>query len=118
MTRGNLRVSEHMAGLSALYGGKKSSRPPANWRDRLPDPGGYYSQHVAKLTRPNGAGWAQGPCPFHDDRQASLSVNLAGERGCWRCFAGCGNGDLVSFHMRLTGKAFKEAVRDLLGVHA
>ena len=30
------------------------------------------------------------------------------------CFAGCGKGDLVGFHMRLKGLAFREAVRDLV----
>ena len=59
-----------------------------------------------------------GRCPFHDDRNASLSVNLRDERGGWRCFAGCGGGDLVGFHMRQTGKAFCDAVADLLGVRS
>ena len=53
-------------------------------------------------------------CPFHEDRNASLSVKVVDARGHWRCFAGCGAGDLVAFHMRRTGKAFQEAVADLL----
>ena len=93
-------------------------RLPPDWRGRLPDPESYYRAHVAKLGKANATGWAQGPCPFHDDRNASLSVNLSDERGGWRCFAGCGGGDLVGFHMRQTGKAFREAVADLLGVRA
>lgn len=93
-------------------------RLPATWRGRLPDPAAYYAQHVAKLGKPNGTGWAQGLCPFHDDHDASLSVNLAGERGHFRCFA-CGErGDMVTFHQKRTGMAFPEAVRDLLGVRA
>lgn len=97
---------------------KRSARLPGNWRDRLPDPGTYYRQHVAKLGKAHGNGWAQGQCPFHDDRHASLSVNTANPRGPWKCFAGCGGGDLVSFHMRRTGQGFKDAVRDLMGVRA
>lgn len=31
-------------------------------------------------------------CPLHDDRTASASVDV--ERGKWRCFAGCGHGDI------------------------
>ncbi len=89
---------------------------PKNWRDRLPDPEAYYRQHVAKLGKPNLTGWAQGTCPFHDDHNASLSVHVRDARGGWRCFSGCGGGDLVGFHMRLTGKSFKGAVADLLGV--
>jgi hypothetical protein len=42
-----------------------------------------------------------------------MSVNLS-ESGGWRCFAGCGSGDLVSFHSRITGKPFKDAVAELL----
>lgn len=88
---------------------------PHNWRDRLPDPAKYYASHIAKLTPPNATGWAQGCCPFHEDRNASLSVHLNDPRGSWRCFASCGGGDLLGFHMRKTGRAFKEAVFDLLG---
>ena len=103
--------------LRALYGSKPASRIPDNWRQRLPDPATYYGQHVAKLGRVNSTGWAQGLCPFHDDHNASLSVHLMGERGCWRCFSSsCGGGDLLGFHMRLRGLDFKGAVRDLLGL--
>lgn len=90
-------------------------RLPGNWRDRLPNPEPYYRANVAKLGKANGGGWAQGVCPFHEDRNASLSVKVA-ERGNWKCFAGCGGGDLVSFHMRRAGLDFADAVRDLLGV--
>lgn len=89
-------------------------RVPMNWRDRLPDPAVYYAASVAKLSRANGTGWAQGVCPFHDDGSASLSVQVVEGRGGWRCFAGCGAGDLVGFHMRRTGMPFKEAVRELV----
>jgi hypothetical protein len=90
-------------------------RIPRNWRNRLPDPETYYRARVAKLSARHSNGWAQGRCPFHDDRNASLSVRLDGERGHWRCFAGCGHGDLMSFHMRLSSLTFVEAVRDLVG---
>lgn len=90
-------------------------RIPRNWRDRLPDTEAYYRARVEKLGACHGNGWAQGRCPFHDDHNASLSVRLEGVRGGWRCFAGCGHGDLVAFHMRLKELTFVEAVRDLLG---
>lgn len=35
--------------------------------------------------------------------------------GGWRCFAGCGAGDLLSFHERLTGMGFRDAVAELTG---
>lgn len=87
---------------------------PANWRDRLPPASNYYTRHIEKLGKPNGEGWAQGRCPLHVDRHNSLSVKVDSARGAWRCFAGCGAGDIVSFHSRLKGLAFGAAVRDLL----
>ncbi|MBS0194408.1 MAG: hypothetical protein JSR34_09185 [Proteobacteria bacterium] len=98
------------------YSKPTTSRTPSNWRERLPSPRDYYAARIEKLSRPNAAGWAQGRCPFHEDHDASLSVNLTAARGAWRCFAGCGAGDLVSFHERLRGLGFVEAVRDLVGV--
>ena len=91
---------------------------PKDWRDRLPDSKDYYRARVPKRGKANATGWAQGPCPFHEDRNASLSVNVRAHNGGWRCFAGCGKGDLVAFHGRITGKAFDHAVADLLGVRA
>lgn len=120
---GRRRVSDAIAGLGALYGksettrirkGRQSPRMPHNWRDRAPDPVAYYGARIGKLSRPNAAGWAQGACPFHEDREASFSVNLAGLRGCWKCFAGCGTGDMVAFQMRLSGCDFKQAVVELV----
>lgn len=117
------RRSPRKAGNGAQAGGlsawqvyrapARAARLPDDWRDHLPDPEGYYRQHVDKLGRANGSGWAQGRCPFHEDRAASLSVNLV--HGGWRCFAGCGAGDLLSFHERLTGMGFRDAVAELTG---
>lgn len=118
---GGNRGHAQAGGLGAwrvYQSGKPSARLPANWRDRLPDPDTYYRKRIAKLGKAHGNGWAQGQCPFHEDRQASFSVNLIGERGGWRCFAGCGKGDMVAFHMRVTGHAFADAVRDLMEVRA
>jgi DNA primase len=89
---------------------------PTNWRDRLPDPAGYYAKHIQKLSRANATGWAQGTCPFHEDRNASLSVQFNSDRGHWRCFASCGGGDLLGFHMKLRGLTFKDAVCELIGL--
>ena len=120
---GRRRVSGAIAGLKSLHGNSKSTGVcrawqsltlPKNWRDRVPDAADYYPQHLGKLTRCNEDGWAQGKCPFHDDRSASLSVQAAGRHGGWRCFAGCGKGDIVAFHMRLRGLGFKEAVCELM----
>lgn len=122
--RGRLGASGAIAGFKALYGnpdttqprkGWQSSNVPRNWRDRLPDPAVFYPLHVAKLGKPRN-GWAQGLCPFHEDRSASFSVHVENPRGGWRCFAGCGSGDMVSFLQKLRGSDFKDAVRELVGV--
>lgn len=104
--------SQHHAALTRTNW--QEQRLPRNWRERMPYPETYYRSRVERLSPRHGNGWAQGCCPFHDDRNASLSVRLDGERGHWRCFAGCGSGDLLAFHMRLTGMQFVQAVRDLV----
>ena len=119
--------AQHMANLRGLYGNPKATGPtperkgwrsnpqaPNDWRDRLPDPAAYYGLHLPKMTRANVEGWAQARCPFHDDKAASLSVHLTNPRGGWKCFAGCGSGDLVSFHMRMRGLPFPQARDELL----
>ena len=121
--------ARHMQNLRGLYGSPKATgstlerkgwrdnpKVPANWRDRLPDPATYYAAKLGKLTRANAQGFVQGRCPFHDDKAASLSVNVGDPRGGWKCFAGCGSGDLLAFHMRLTGQDFQAARAELLGV--
>jgi hypothetical protein len=96
----------------------KFGRNPDNWRDRLPRPAAYYGRCVQKLGKVNGAGWAQGICPFHDDHNKSLGVCINGGHGGWRCFAGCGGGDIVAFHRRLRGMTFNAAICDLIGDYA
>ena len=40
-----------------------------------------------------------GLCPFHDDRNPSLSWSL--DTGLWTCFSGCGSGNTYQFAERL-----------------
>ena len=108
----------HRFAISALYGSAKPACIPSNWRERMPDPATYYAQRVAKLGKPNGNGYAVGLCPFHDDHSPSFGVKLTSSRGHWCCYSGCGKGDMVEFHQRLTGLDFQAAVRDLLGAAA
>jgi len=126
---GRRRASNAIAGLKALYGkpettqleperkGWQSLNLPRNWRARLPDPTAYYREHAADLSEPDASGWASANCPLHQDEDNSLRVNLQGERGGWRC-PECGHGDMVGFHLRLTGLPFVASIRDLLGVGA
>ncbi|CCG42168.1 CHC2 zinc finger domain-containing protein [Magnetospirillum molischianum] len=51
-------------------------------------------------------------CPFHAEKTASFAVDP--ERGTWRCYAGCGGGDVVDFVMRIQHEAFPVAMRRLM----
>jgi Protein of unknown function (DUF3631)/CHC2 zinc finger len=51
-------------------------------------------------------------CPFHDDQRNSFSV-FKGESGAWfwKCHAGCGQGDEITFLEKHKGIATGEAIR-------
>ena len=51
-------------------------------------------------------------CPFHEDRRNSFSVYDSGLR--WKCFAGCGGGDSITFLERATGLSNREACLKLI----
>ena len=34
-------------------------------------------------------------CPFHDEKTPSFTVNIV--KGYWKCFGGCGGGDVINF---------------------
>ncbi|MBS0213192.1 MAG: hypothetical protein JSR26_08460 [Proteobacteria bacterium] len=107
---------QYLDACRQLYGNRASAYLPRDWKRRLPDPLAYYSQHLDKLTPPNGSGWASALCPFHDDHHPSLSVHIV-EGGAYRCHTcGAKGRDVLAFHMARTGLPFKEAVRDLLGM--
>ncbi|HEU0196491.1 MAG TPA: hypothetical protein VFQ88_04640 [Nevskiaceae bacterium] len=96
--------------------GHCSAYLPHDWRERVAALApAYYQARIERLGKPSAQGWAQPRCSFYDDHHESLAVNLI--TGRWRCLAGCGCGDLLSFHCRATGLDFKPAVRDLLGLH-
>jgi hypothetical protein len=51
-------------------------------------------------------------CPFHDDSRNSFSV-FQGENGAWfwKCFAGCGQGDEITFLEKHNGISTREATK-------
>lgn len=50
-------------------------------------------------------------CPFHEDSTPSLSFNL--NQRVFYCH-GCGeSGDVLTFHMKVSGLSFKDACKDL-----
>lgn len=88
---------------------------PRNWRARLPGPREYYARRSSGLIVGRD-GQAIGFCPFCEAGERTLRLRLDSERGGWRCVKCDLKGDLVAFHQRLTGLAFKPAVRDLVGL--
>jgi DNA primase len=52
-------------------------------------------------------------CPFHDDQRNSFSIwhNNSG-RWLWKCHAGCGEGDEITFLQKLKTISNSEAIRE------
>jgi hypothetical protein len=101
-------VSNYARAYRALYG--RPEEKPGLRRDRLPEPLDYYTRHLHRL-RMRGD-WASARCPFHQDKNPSLSVSLT--HGGYLCHAcGARGGDLLDFHQRLRGISFREAAKDL-----
>ncbi len=62
----------------------------------------------------NGQPRKSGHCPFHEDRNASFSIFADGR--AWKCFAGCGGGDAVTFIERAAGLSNPAACRKLIEI--
>jgi len=72
----------------------------------------YYHSEFPKL-RVKGV-WAKVLCPFHDDHDPSLSINL--QDGHFKCHAcGAKGGSIVKFHAMRYGLLFREALKALRG---
>lgn len=70
----------------------------------------FYQRHIPKFDA-NGKTEVQCLCPFHEDKNPSLSVNL--EKGVFKCF-GCGEqGGVVKFIQLRYGLDKKEALRKI-----
>lgn len=80
--------------------------------ERLPQPLDFYEQQQGLKLRGSGE-WRMTHCVFHDDKHASLSINI--RTGAYRCH-GCNakGGDVLAFYRERTGKTFKEAA-EMLG---
>jgi hypothetical protein len=98
----------YLAAHAALYGPR--ARKSRYQRELLPEPQEYYRRHLHAL-RITGH-QARARCPFHEDRNPSLSVNLVDGR--FNCF-GCGakGGDVLDFHRRFHDMGFVAAAKDL-----
>lgn len=93
------------------YQGQRIGKRFALNRTFLPSPLDYYvGREQMCLT---GAGeWLSTCCPFHDDNQLSLRINIKG--GGYKCMAcEAKGGDIIAFHMAQHSMPFIEACKSL-----
>ena len=80
-------------------------------RSRLPAAIPYFSK-LEKLRLLGRGIWRSTYCPFHEDAQPSLRVNV--DVGAFRCMAcGAKGGDVLAFHMQRHGLRFVDAAKAL-----
>jgi hypothetical protein len=80
-------------------------------RDLLPTPLDYYVNHQGLILKGHGD-WRDVLCPFHDDSNPSLRVNI--RIGCFRCMVCDTKGsDVIAFHRARTGLSFVETCKVL-----
>ncbi|WAM33268.1 DUF927 domain-containing protein [Caldicellulosiruptor morganii] len=71
----------------------------------------FYSRYLTNMRR-TGTDKISARCPFHDDQHNSFWFRIA--NGCWKCEAGCGQGNAVTFLERMEKINRKEAYKMLL----
>lgn len=80
-----------------------------NILERL-DKAAFYAEHIPSL-KVNGRPEALGLCPFHDDHNPSLSVNV--DSGLFRCFSCNAKGDIFTFYQRVKDVDFPTALKEM-----
>ena len=75
--------------------------------------GAYYQRVLGDKIKARRGDEAQALCLWHNDRAASLSINM--KSGLWHCHAGCGGGDVFSFERKRSGCTFPAAKKAILG---
>ena len=64
------------------------------------------------IGKTNAKGYWALRCPFHDDTKPSLNLHsISGHYKCHSC--GEKGGGVLDFYIKVTGKQFKEAAKDL-----
>jgi len=80
-------------------------------RDRLPDPASYYESQGLHLKGPARAKWKTTACLEHGGSDSLRVHTVTGGQCCMAC--GVKGGDVLAYHMRITGKDFASAAREL-----
>jgi len=71
----------------------------------------FYSKYLKNMKRA-GTDKISAQCPFHDDQHNSFWFRTY--NGCWKCEAGCGGGNAVTFLAKIERITQKEAYKVLL----
>jgi hypothetical protein len=101
------RVIGHIEGYQPTRYGRRAD--PAS----LESPLNYY-QITLGISIGRKSDWAHVKCPFHDDRHASLGINI--RHGGFVCHAcGAKGGNIVAFEAQLKGIGYREALLSLGG---
>ena len=94
------------------FNGKRDGKRFAFNRSLLPQPLEYYRDTCNMKLIGTGGEWKTALCPFHDDSQPSLRINIkSGGYKCMVCEAK--GGDVIAFHMARHGLPFIEACKAL-----
>jgi DNA primase len=93
---------------------KKAQRGQFN-RSLLPAPIIVLKQFGIHLGKMNHRGYWQLCCPFHKNgKESNPSLSLHHANGHYRCHTcGAKGGDILAFYMKLTGKHFIDASREI-----
>ncbi len=78
--------------------------------DRLIDWNAFYGQYVGTYS-PAGEHKMHACCPFHQESNPSFWWNT--QNGCFKCEAGCGQGNATTFLARIKGIETKDAFKEL-----
>lgn len=76
--------------------GKKKREAKKDWAEVI-DVQDYLARVVGIKGQVKGDQF-MGLCPLHDDKTSSFSMSLS--KGLWKCFSGCGQGNLPQFHAK------------------
>ncbi len=71
----------------------------------------FYSRYLKNMKK-TGTDKISAQCPFHDDQHNSFWFRI--NNGCWKCEAGCGSGNAITFLEKIEKISRKEAYRKLL----
>jgi len=75
----------------------------------------FLDEYGVKQLHDNGQ-WVNGLCPFHHDHNPSFGMNKISK--VWKCFAGCGSGDIISFIEKAEGLGRIEATKKIFEIAA